>query len=77
MEKQVLRKLAEEAIERKKGSKFTRGEAVVSFRQEKLLPEDFPIQREYLGFHKGKYVYNLSATSILQYLDRYDLEWGV
>jgi hypothetical protein len=77
MEKQILRKLAEEAIERKKGSKFTRGEAFVSFCQEKPFPEDFPIQGEYLGFHKGKYVYNLSAKSILQWLDRCELEWDV
>jgi hypothetical protein len=77
MEKQILRKLAEEAIERKKDSKFTRGEAVVSFYQSEPLSEDFPIQREYLGFQKGKYIYNLSAKSILQGLDRCELEWEV
>jgi hypothetical protein len=49
---------------------------VVQIWQEKQLLE-FPIKYKYLGYRKGKHVYNLDARQLLQYIERYKLEFDL
>lgn len=47
---------------------------VVQIWQNKPLSE-FPVNYEYIGYRKGKHVYNLDARQLLQYIERYKLEF--
>jgi hypothetical protein len=49
---------------------------VVQIWQNQPLSE-FPIEYEYIGYRKGKYVYNLDAQQVLRYIERYKLEFDL
>jgi hypothetical protein len=49
---------------------------VIQIWQNQPLSE-FPIEYEYIGYRKGKHVYNLDAQQVLQYIKRYKLEFDL
>jgi hypothetical protein len=74
---QELETLAETAILKAQSNPFMRKfgtTPVVQIWQDKPLSE-FPVEYEYLGYRKGKHVYNLDARQLLQYIERYKLEF--
>lgn len=65
-----------QAIERHKTSVLSsKTFPVVQIWNSRKLLDDFPISMVYIGFHKGKHVYNLDAHQILRYIERYKAEF--
>lgn len=79
MQLDELERLATQAIGNPRKSLFFRNDKppVVQIKNAVKLPEDFPIANQYLGYHNGKYVYNLDAIAVIKYVQRYKAEFVV